>query len=276
MGDLPAALSQIAWSPDGRWLAVRRARLPGETTAEAGGLHLIPLQEGAPRAITAPEPPGYDVHPAFSPDGRRLAYASCGFYTFPPCDVLVTEVGADFAPKAPARRLTRRPGGIVGPGLEPRWRLDHLQRGVQRGEATVPSCGASPSTGARPPSGWSWRPRGSIAPATAASRDRLAFTHTSYDVDIHRFEAGRPSRPILVSSFSEYAPSFSPDGRRIVFESGRSGEREEIWLADADGYERHPAHAWTRECGRARRASRPTAARSSSIPGARTDTATCG
>jgi Tol biopolymer transport system component/predicted Ser/Thr protein kinase len=238
VGDLPAALSQIAWSPDGRWLAVRRARLPGETTAEAGGLHLIPLQEGLPRAITAPEPPGYDVHPAFSPDGRRLAYASCGFSLFPPCDVLVVEVGADLVPKAPARRLARRPGGIVGlawsrdgGSIVYSTALDSTARGghdrAQLWRVAV--------DGGAPPERLELAPQGAISPATTASRDRLAFTHTSYDVDIHRFEAGHPSRPILVSSFSEYAPSFSPDGRRIVFESGRSGEREEIWLADADG-----------------------------------------
>jgi len=233
VGDLPAARSQIAWSPDGRWLAVRRNRLPAETTPEAGGIHLIPLEDGEARAITAPEPPAHDVHPAFSPDGRRLAYASCAFHTFPPCDVQVVEVGADFEPKAPPRRLTRQPGGIVGLA----WSRDGgsiiystAQVGLDRARLWRVA-----TKGDRPPELLELAPQGAVAPATAWSRDRLAFTHTSNDVDIHRFEPGRPSTPILVSSFADYSPSFSPDGRRIVFESGRSGEREEIWLADADG-----------------------------------------
>jgi Tol biopolymer transport system component len=33
----------------------------------------------------------------------------------------------------------------------------------------------------------------------------------------------------------DYAPSFSPDGRRIAFESSRSGVGREIWVADPDG-----------------------------------------
>src|SRR5262249_4822237 len=37
------------------------------------------------------------------------------------------------------------------------------------------------------------------------------------------------------SSFVDYAPSFSPDGKHIAFESWRSGEAEEIWTADPDG-----------------------------------------
>jgi Tol biopolymer transport system component len=36
------------------------------------------------------------------------------------------------------------------------------------------------------------------------------------------------------SSFIELEPRFSPDGRKVVFTSGRSGEHE-IWVADADG-----------------------------------------
>lgn len=48
-------------------------------------------------------------------------------------------------------------------------------------------------------------------------------------------QEGRPARPFIVSSFQDYSPAFSPDGRRIAFESGRSGETQEIWLADADG-----------------------------------------
>jgi Tol biopolymer transport system component len=39
---------------------------------------------------------------------------------------------------------------------------------------------------------------------------------------------------VVASTFQDAGASFSPDGRRIAFESGRSGQGE-IWLADADG-----------------------------------------
>ena len=71
--------------------------------------------------------------------------------------------------------------------------------------------------------------------AIARARDRLAFAETLREVDIHRFQGGRPSEVLLASSFFEGYPRFSPDGRRIAFASTRSGDRQEIWLAAADG-----------------------------------------
>jgi len=233
VGDLPGASSQIAWSPDGRWLAVRRSRSPGETSPTSGGIHLIPLQEGEPRALTSPDPPGYDAHPAFSPDGGRLAYASCGVGLFPPCNVQVVEVGRDLVPRGPARRLTDQAAGIVGLT----WSRDG--RSIIYSSAHVGTDRARlwrvATSGDWPPERLEFVPQGAIGPVVAPARDRLAFTHTTFDVDIHRFEREGPSRPLLVSSLPDYAPTFSPDGRKIAFESGRSGEREEIWLADADG-----------------------------------------
>ena len=41
--------------------------------------------------------------------------------------------------------------------------------------------------------------------------------------------------PFIVSSLGEVGPQFSPDGTRIAFESIRSGEGDEIWIAQADG-----------------------------------------
>ncbi len=233
VADFPASSSQLAWSPDGRWLAAPRARQEGETTPESGGIHLIPLQQGEAHAITTHESPGFDVHPAFSPDGHRLAYASCAFHIFPPCDVYVLDLAANFLPEATARRLTRQAAGIVGLA----WSRDG--RSVIYATAHVGMDKARlwrvDADGGRPPERVELAPQGATAPATALAQDRLAFVQMSTDVDIYRFEAGQPVEAFLVSSFSDYNPSFSPDGRRIAFESGRSGESHEIWLADADG-----------------------------------------
>jgi Tol biopolymer transport system component len=42
------------------------------------------------------------------------------------------------------------------------------------------------------------------------------------------------TQPLLASLY-ESSATFSPDGRRLAFKSGRSGENIEIWVADADG-----------------------------------------
>ncbi len=44
---------------------------------------------------------------------------------------------------------------------------------------------------------------------------------------------GKPER-IIFSSMQEEGPQYSPDGKRIIFQSTRSGNFE-IWRADADG-----------------------------------------
>ena len=75
---------------------------------------------------------------------------------------------------------------------------------------------------------------GSIRPTVAASRDRLVFVKEQEDTDIYRFEVGRPAEPVITSTSREGNPEFSPDGRRVAFESERTGEHE-VWLAEADG-----------------------------------------
>ena len=60
----------LAWSPDGRYLAAQRVVSPK-------GIYLIPVHGGEPRPIETSKAPQSDSAPAFSPDGRRLAYASC-------------------------------------------------------------------------------------------------------------------------------------------------------------------------------------------------------
>ena len=71
-------------------------------------------------------------------------------------------------------------------------------------------------------------------PVVAPSADRLAFSRNLGANVPYRFEAGRPSRPLLTSSLFEGQIDFSPDGHRIAY-CATSGEAMEVWTAGADG-----------------------------------------
>ncbi len=92
------------------------------------------------------------------------------------------------------------------------------------------------AAGDRPPERLELAPQGAVTAATSLHQDRLAFTleRGSY-ANVFRFEPGRPPRLVLASPGGDTSPSFSPDGRRIVFMSARTGEGMELWLADASG-----------------------------------------
>ncbi len=231
--DFPVQRSRLSWSPDGRWLAVRRARFEGETGPEGSAIHLVPVLQGESRALTAHPPPGFDAHPAFSPDGQHLAYASCRSFMFPPCDLLVLDLGPGLEPKGAPRLRVRQPGGIEGIA----WTRDGRSlvystalTGLDKGRLWRVEAEAEGA-----PVRVEIAPLGALAPATSLARDRLAFVLDGTDADVYELEPDQAVKPILASSFSDYFPAFSPDGTRIAFESGRSGQSHEIWLADADG-----------------------------------------
>ena len=225
--------AQLSWSPDGRWLAVPHypAR---EGQEEGGGIYLIPLGAGEPRPITRAPPSGDDKAPAFSPDGRRLAYASCASASgLGSCDVHVVALGPDFLPTGPPRRITRQGLNINVIA----WARDgaSIVFDGNTGGMEVGDLWRVGVDGDGPPERIELAGHRAFSPAIAPVRDRLAFVSRKMDRAIYRFETGRTSQVFLASSFTEGSAMFSPDGRRIVFESLRSGETSEIWLAAADG-----------------------------------------
>ena len=89
------------------------------------------------------------------------------------------------------------------------------------------------SDGTAPPERVEVAGPGAHWPSGATSR--LVFSRSIKDHDIYRVEIGREPTPLLESSSFDYNPQYSPDGLRVAFCSGRSGEALEIWLADARG-----------------------------------------
>jgi Tol biopolymer transport system component len=200
-----------------------------ETDPGTAGIYLIPVYGSEPRPMTSAKAPVCHHTPAFSPDGRHLAYVSCASCKmFFSCHVDVVDLGADYVAAGPSRRLTRR-GGLI-------WGLAWARDGnsVIYSDMTTGKLWRVWIAARRPPERIELAVMDAYQPATAASLDRLAFAQDRTTSTIYRFEVGHQPEALVGSSRYDSGPHFSPDGRRIAFGSGRTGEGE-IWLAAADG-----------------------------------------
>ena len=226
LSDFPA-LGPLAWSPNGRHVAAPRLA-PTEAHASTG-IDLIPLAGGEPRRLTETRAPFRDTGVAFSPDGRTLAYASCT----PRCDVYLATLDASYTPVGPPRRLTAQALSYIG-----------VLAWTPNGKAVVydSGVGGAPSQimrvdidGGREPERIELAGLNAFAPATAVHANRLVFSRHNSDIDIYKVQPDRTGEALVASTFSDYDPSFAPDGRRIAFSSARDGKVAEIWLAASDG-----------------------------------------
>ena len=217
-------LPSISWSRDGKWLALAELEPRG-----TNGIFLIPVERGERRRLTS-NSTAFDHAPAFSPDGRFLAYASCTGASS--CDVHLVELGPDLLPRGQPRRLTHQDSYMSGVA----WTAD--------GRSVL--CGASLDAGVTrylwraPISGTGEPERLALAgpqaqhPATARVGNRLAYVQGGLDPDIWKWEAGAAAKNFISSTLPDLNPQFSPDGTRIAFGSSRSGVTE-IWVCGRDG-----------------------------------------
>ena len=220
----------LDWSPDGQGIVAGHVPVASANRPDVPGLYLIPLDGGEPRLLIQSDAPAFIIAPAFAPEGRRLAYASCQTET---CSVYVVELDTKYQPVAAPRQLTRQRGVFFSSIA---WARDG--RSVIFGDSDN-SANAylwrAVADGSRAPERIEVAGLGAAWPTTVLSRDRLAFARITLDADLYRFVPGRPPEVVAASSFLEAEAALSADGRRLAFTSTRSGDALQIWVSNADG-----------------------------------------
>ncbi|MGE0363159.1 MAG: protein kinase [Vicinamibacterales bacterium] len=222
----------LAWCPDSTCLVTTDSTAP----ARADALHVIDVDSGEKRPLTAPEAGQHtDSDPAVSPDGRWLVFRR---ETAPFTGELYrVALGRDLTANGSPVRLTPTQlyaysptwlsGGreIVFSARGALWRLDVVGPGEPARLPFVGDNGVTPTVS-----------RG--APGQPA---RLAYVRSFSDSNIWRLDmasAGSPATAppvaVVASTFRDDIAHLSPDGRRVTFTSNRTGESE-IWVADVDG-----------------------------------------
>ncbi|MGA2271077.1 MAG: protein kinase [Bryobacteraceae bacterium] len=229
-----ALVASLAWMPDSQSLLVSSAKSAGELHS----IFQLSLRTGEMRQVTSPPPqanPGDgDYTPAVSPDGRTLAFLR---FVRADEDVYVQPLAG-----GPARRLTQRSqqlGGLI-------WASNRevLFSSTAAGSISMWRMVADGSSEQQPVLGVLDGARDPAISHPANGPSRLAYTRIAADSNIWRMEIAPNARDgvrtvaqpasIIASTREDISPQFSPDGKRIVFASGRDGYSE-IWVAASDG-----------------------------------------
>ena len=237
-------VSMLAWSADGQSLVV-----PCRSDSTGfGGRCLLTLEtdellpgELYPLTFPPPECNG-DIGPAFSPDGRTLAFTRfCGHSA---ADVYLLPLDEHLQPSGDADRLSYSNRWSVSPvwlpdGREIIYFSDEPGSGGQLFRLSV-------DADRTPRLLWNvGSDRGALAITgpSETGHAKLAYTVRGgggEGIWRVRIEGGvaQPPESFIESTRGEWGPQYSPNGEQIVFISRQTGSSE-VWVCDSDGDNPH-------------------------------------
>jgi Tol biopolymer transport system component len=226
----------VAWSPGAKWLVVSDAPSYGGVM----GLFLLSVETGEKRRITFPPNQYNDVDPAFSLDGRHLAFVR---YTEggAASDLYTLRLSAGLQAQGSPERLTFYNRHVASPVWSSDGRSILFTRSEQAGNHSIWRINLSGSRKSEP------------VPLSVDSSsvldlsrrgNRLVYTReiptttTVWAVDLPpptgRLSQSSSPKPWISSISQAGNPQFSPDGHQVAFQSDSSGTGE-IWICDRDG-----------------------------------------
>jgi len=215
---IPYCFTAISWSPDGKWIAFVDSLPSGESYR----IHLLSLETLESKEIPHAPKCQAEWWPAFSSDGKQLAYqclqggAESGIYS------VATSSGE---PKL-ITQFSGFPQGIAWTADNRRLIVSNYSNAGELVEVTV----ADGSLRKLPFAD-------SSLPAISRKGDKLAYSARTYNKNIWRKDLLHPQSAavkLISSTREQFDPQYSPDGSHIAFESTRAGIQE-IWISDAEG-----------------------------------------
>ena len=229
-------LKFIAWSPDGKWIAVS----DGPSFGGVMGLFLLSVETGEKRRLTLPTVEHDDYEPSFSPDMRYIAFVRYQGGSVQ-SDLFVLDLSADLRPQDSPRRVTFYNRHIASPVWTSDGRAIVFTRSEAVGNHSVWRISVAGEGRSEPVL---LSTDSSLSLDISRRGDRLVYTRERLSKEVWAVdlasakersqEGGAPVQWIIGSILDADQPQFSPDGQKIVFQSDRTGGNE-IWICDRDG-----------------------------------------
>jgi dipeptidyl aminopeptidase/acylaminoacyl peptidase len=220
-------MSVLDWSSDGKWLVISRRPAANEPF----GLSLLSIDTHEVRQLTSPPAGNYDYGAVFAPKGDLLAFLRNAGGPF------LLPLTSTLAPQGAAIELPVKTGSSLRDLV---WSADGREVFFSSGTDENAALWRASASGSPRAQRLRFAGEGVFGPSISRNGKRMVFERYSGESNIWSLgldQNGRATSPavkVFDSSKSEICPQFSPDGSRVAFESGRSGNSE-IWVCQSDG-----------------------------------------
>jgi Tol biopolymer transport system component len=224
--------ARLSWTPDAKWLILSLRDSPTEPYA----IWALSSETGERRRMLSPpstvvqkdDDSQGDLVQGLSPEGQTVVFnrsLSIGV-----CELYALRLTPGLEPAGKPWRVTdRRYNRFYGAAWTDEKEI------VYSANDGMPRLFRVPVSGGASPQRLAWAAPWAELPAVTRAQSRLAYTSVLRSANLWRFDLQTgESRMLIGSSYQQLIPQYSPDGRRIAFQSSRSGELE-VWRCDADG-----------------------------------------